>query len=522
MQQATTNRMKRVLKTLGFTVLAVVIFFLLCEALLRVVGFSAYQIDFSVYPNVPGDIVPNQRLIHRVPQVDIAYSITINDQGFRGSGKATPTSFYRILCLGDSSTMGYGVGDHASYPERLESFLDGIYSGVFDVINAGTIGYTIDDELSYLREKGLRLAPDLVVLELFYNDVIEKQHRQETQRKFRRKRVSYTPLKSLLLNSAFYQALRNTCVRIMAAAGHYFPENPTDKMPMAMFPAKFPEAWEAYDRVLREFIELLRERHIPLIAIISPHQYQVYKWGYPFGEYYGTHAYQDHLKQLLAGEEIACVDLLPEFLKQVEENKALYLTYGLYDEHLSDIGQLVKAELVFAAIQRQLAKEGFYNFYDQLDNAEITTRSLTAFVKYGRRWISRGDERSLIMAGNATVRFPNIMIQPQSQLVFGIGVPRWSAEQVAEDLEFEIILNEEGSTQSVSLFHWIANKRKDTDEEPPHIIALAPYAGKRVAIEFLTTTAEMNRCEIYLSNPMIICGEHKPAFAKRLPEVTAK
>lgn len=522
MGRATANRRKRVLKSLCFVVVAVVVFFLLCEVLLRVIGFSAYQIDFSVYPNVPGDIVPNQHLIHRVPQVGVAYSITINEQGFRGSGKATASSLYRILCLGDSSTMGYGVADKASYPERVESFLDGIYPAVFDVINAGTIGYTIDDELSYMREKGLRLAPDLVVLELFYNDVIEKQHRHETQREFRRKRVPYTLLKSLLLKSAFYQALRNVCVRIMARAGHYFPENPTNKMPMAMSPAKFPEAWKAYDGVLREFIELLRQHHIPLITVISPHQYQVYKWGYPFGEYHGVHAYQDHLKQLLGSENVRYVDLLPEFLKQVEENKALYLTYGLYDEHLSDIGQLVKAEHVFTAIQQELAKEGFYNFYDQLNNAEITTHSITAFVKHGRRWISRGDERSLIMAGNTAVRFANIMIHPESRLVFGIGVPQWSMEQATDDVELEIILRDQESTQSTRLFHWSASAKEQTAEKPRHNIALAPYAGERVAIEFRTTMPETSTCQVYLSNPTIICGEHKIAFAKQLPEASAK
>ncbi len=74
----------------------------------------------------------------------------------------------KILVLGDSFTFGVGVNDNQTYPAVLERALKK------EVINAGVMGYGTDQELLYLKERGLALKPDLLVLGFFIgNDLTD-------------------------------------------------------------------------------------------------------------------------------------------------------------------------------------------------------------------------------------------------------------------------------------------------------------------------------------------------------------
>ena len=74
---------------------------------------------------------------------------------------------YRILMLGDSFTMGHAVAQGDSIPKQLERLLDteGL-PGRVSVINAGCSGAGPLQELGVLRERGMPLEPDLVVLQV--------------------------------------------------------------------------------------------------------------------------------------------------------------------------------------------------------------------------------------------------------------------------------------------------------------------------------------------------------------------
>lgn len=76
---------------------------------------------------------------------------------------------YRILCLGESTTMGIGVDEGETYSARLERLLRQRRPGrPWTVVNAGVASYSSYQSLLYLRERGLALRPDLV---LFYHEV---------------------------------------------------------------------------------------------------------------------------------------------------------------------------------------------------------------------------------------------------------------------------------------------------------------------------------------------------------------
>ncbi len=98
---------------------------------------------------------------------------TTNSHGFRGLDypyKKTPAE-YRILLLGDSFTDGYSVDQHEIVSEVLQKRLNVPSDRQVAVINAGTPGYSTDQELLYFRTEGKKFSPDLTVVMFCTNDV---------------------------------------------------------------------------------------------------------------------------------------------------------------------------------------------------------------------------------------------------------------------------------------------------------------------------------------------------------------
>ncbi len=132
------------------------------------------RIEPRGYGNVPGDLEPRLRLVDR-EIAGLPYAVTTNAQGFRGLAPVSPKRSertLRILCLGDSFTFGVGVDDRLTYPALLQKILQARHPDRdVEVINAGVPFYDLFDELSYFREKGARLAPDVVVVQFYINDL---------------------------------------------------------------------------------------------------------------------------------------------------------------------------------------------------------------------------------------------------------------------------------------------------------------------------------------------------------------
>jgi len=97
----------------------------------------------------------------------VAWTARINSDGFRGPERSHDRQDgepYRILCLGDSVTYGFNVGQVATYPARLERMLGKKHPGRrFEVINAGVPGWSWVQGAAFLLRDGLALRPDLIV-----------------------------------------------------------------------------------------------------------------------------------------------------------------------------------------------------------------------------------------------------------------------------------------------------------------------------------------------------------------------
>jgi lysophospholipase L1-like esterase len=107
-----------------------------------------------------------------VGRPEFSHEATHDRNGFRVVSGETPREKppgkTRVLCVGDSFTWGYGVGDAATFPSRL-SALD----PRLETINAGCMGYGTLQELLLLERRGLDFAPDVVVLAFFWNDLAD-------------------------------------------------------------------------------------------------------------------------------------------------------------------------------------------------------------------------------------------------------------------------------------------------------------------------------------------------------------
>ncbi|MDP2598803.1 MAG: hypothetical protein Q8P49_03160 [Candidatus Liptonbacteria bacterium] len=102
---------------------------------------------------------------------EFSVNIKTTAQGFRDAKiyqVPKPANTFRILMLGDSFTFGHGVEMEQTFSKVLEKSLNEKYDGAgksFEVINAGyASGFTWDEHYLFLKERGLRYQPDLVVV----------------------------------------------------------------------------------------------------------------------------------------------------------------------------------------------------------------------------------------------------------------------------------------------------------------------------------------------------------------------
>ena len=151
---------------------------LVCEGLARLyihrreggpgtTGYPLARYDPDLgWSKPPGGEAIIQRSEYRV-------RLQINAHGLRGPDRpyGKPPGVRRVLLLGDSITEGYSVEEPYTLRSVLEALLNSRREGRFEVINAGTAGYSTDQEYLFYTGEGVRYQPDVVVLLFCYNDL---------------------------------------------------------------------------------------------------------------------------------------------------------------------------------------------------------------------------------------------------------------------------------------------------------------------------------------------------------------
>lgn len=157
---------------------------------LRVLHIIPKDIPYPVYfTDLIGDYQPHLDIIDQTPKL-YPYPFKTNSQGLRSLREISwkkQDGVVRILCLGDSYTMGWGVKDDETISEQLYQILRKRHPGIrFEVINAGLLFSNALDHIDYFRQKGRQLQPDIVIEQYCYNDVDTDMLRKAVGRKVQR------------------------------------------------------------------------------------------------------------------------------------------------------------------------------------------------------------------------------------------------------------------------------------------------------------------------------------------------
>lgn len=298
----------------------------LIETIVRAWYINPELIDSWGYnPYGYGDLLPNKNFIaQEIPQ--LPYQVITNSFGFRNSYDISikkPNNLLRILAVGDSFTFGPYVNNQDTYPAKLEFILR--KTKKIEVLNAGVSGYTLADELEYLQEKGFKLEPDIIIIGIYENDVLDylKSNRNIFARKVQQEKLSKFPIiyklakKSALLTLIEKNFIEQKSKQFRNGIEESLTSNLTEQQ-------------DSYYADLDKLLNLLDEKQ-KIIFVLFP------SFGQISSKIYFPQA---NIKNKI-NKQYSILDLRPIFRNNPYQN-SLYLTP--LNGHLSSYGNQVVAE----------------------------------------------------------------------------------------------------------------------------------------------------------------------------------
>jgi len=160
----------RIHQIIAFLV-SLLILALVFEGGLRLMGFSPRPTMNAFDPALGWTKTPSTSIRRHTGEFDVTFAT--NSRGLREDeslGYEKPSGERRVLVVGDSFTLGYTVDRDDTITRLLERELRAQGRPV-QVINGGTEGWSTDQEVLWLAREGKRYAPDVVVLQMYENDV---------------------------------------------------------------------------------------------------------------------------------------------------------------------------------------------------------------------------------------------------------------------------------------------------------------------------------------------------------------
>ncbi len=116
--------------------------------------------------------MPNRIYRHSTAEYNIL--IQTNSRGIRADREIPyekPPNLKRVVLLGDSFGMGYGVNADEMFTSRMTYYLKAEHGLAVEVVNLATSGHGNAEELIALLNEGFKYAPDLVLLAWHYTDL---------------------------------------------------------------------------------------------------------------------------------------------------------------------------------------------------------------------------------------------------------------------------------------------------------------------------------------------------------------
>lgn len=212
------------------------------------------------------------------------YVYSTNELGFRSPPLQPAGSRVRILALGDSTTFGQHLADDQTWPAQLQMMVDPEARQV-EVINAGVIGASSFQGLSFLHARGLALKPDLVIATFGFNDWGQSElSDRERARAYQRQGLS-------------------GLLDVILASGS--PDHGKEGLAPRATPGEYLDHMLAMAR-------LCEEEKVRLVLLIWPNPFEVKD---PVNN---TSSYRPLLQEVCRTTAAECIDLLPPFSAATE------------------------------------------------------------------------------------------------------------------------------------------------------------------------------------------------------------
>ena len=240
-------------------------------------------------------------------------SVDINSHGLRGAETTyeKPSTTFRILNLGDSVAMGWGVRLEDTYGQQLEALLNNGQSTAnlnYEIINTGVPGWTLENASAYLQAEGLKYEPDLIILDVtIANDINGKSALLAGG--------DSGPFRWLSDHTYFWPFLQSQMAWAKARAQGKDrvstidpPTNPAKYFPLDPQSDRWVERWNT----VLEINQLARENNVPIVLVLFPLEFQVLDKSY-------STLPQELFITKATETGIPVLDLLPAFRQACQE-----------------------------------------------------------------------------------------------------------------------------------------------------------------------------------------------------------
>lgn len=244
------------------------------------VAETAFRIYFRFFPNYDMEmwryalnlkmgVNDGRSHIHVLNSYSVLMGVPvkINSKGLRDDEYTykKPNGVYRVLVLGDSFALGWGVPLEKTFPKVLEQRLHEInkaeakYRQV-EVLNAGIGNYNTVQELAFLRLEGLKYDPDEILLAYYLNDAEDVQREK-----------GYF----LADRSVIYALLVSTFNKIAAV---YDTSKRYDNYYRDLYEGR---RWTEHQKTLADVEEETRKHNVKISVLILPefHDFKNYQFG---------------------------------------------------------------------------------------------------------------------------------------------------------------------------------------------------------------------------------------------------
>jgi lysophospholipase L1-like esterase len=346
--------MRRLLADLVMMIVSVLATLLMCEIGLRLFWDGYYlKLDQAYaqnhptrgWSNTPGAEVP-------YGEPEFVTTVRHNALGFRGAEVGPKQADrVRVLVLGDSFAYGVGVENDETFSARLEALEPRL-----EVINTGVNGYGTGQQLLVLREDGLPLQPDVVIVAFFWNDFENTLHSRFARFELQdgklvqlpgrpvteAEKQARTPNRPWLRYSYFYRfwsdRVKIVRYRVRVALGQPVEDG------VRMTDDERQQAYALTFGVLSEIDRLVRGAGARLLLVSLPEQVQVQPDAQVTGLEAIDYEVQERLAEFAARAGIAYLDLLPA-LRDAYARGGQPLYYR-QDRHFRANGHALVAQLI--------------------------------------------------------------------------------------------------------------------------------------------------------------------------------